>query len=190
MAEYLAEVHRMEKFFDGFKLRYVPYLDNRDANHLAWIASSGAPTPSDIVIEKLTKPSVRLVEEAIDAAKLDLMVIDELKQGLSYDWMSPIKMFLGNQPPLDDNAEVEHITRKSKMYHLIDEILYQRGTNGMMMKFICREEDIQLLQDIQSGVCISHLSWRSIIGKAFRLDFYWPRAKDVVMEVITKCKDW
>jgi ribonuclease HI len=31
MAEYLAEVRRLEKFFDGFEVRYVPRLDNRDA---------------------------------------------------------------------------------------------------------------------------------------------------------------
>jgi ribonuclease HI len=35
MTEYLAEVWRMEKFFDGFKVRYVPRLDNHDADHLA-----------------------------------------------------------------------------------------------------------------------------------------------------------
>jgi ribonuclease HI len=40
MAEYLAEVCKMEKFFDGFEVRYVPRLDNRDVDHLAWIASS------------------------------------------------------------------------------------------------------------------------------------------------------
>jgi hypothetical protein len=34
----------MKKFFDGFEVRYVPHLDNRDADHLAWIASSRAPT--------------------------------------------------------------------------------------------------------------------------------------------------
>jgi hypothetical protein len=73
MVEYLAEVHRME-FFDRFEVRYVPCLDNCDADHLAWIASSRAPTPPDVIIEKLTKPSVRLVEEALDAAKTDLMV--------------------------------------------------------------------------------------------------------------------
>jgi hypothetical protein len=132
---------------------------------------------------------VRPAEEVIDAAKQDLMVIDELEQGLAYDWMSPIKMFLDNQRPSDDNAKVERIARKSNMYHLIDGILYQRGANGMMIKCISREEGIQLLQDIHSGVCGSHSSWRSIIGKAFRHDFYWSTAKDDVMEVITKCKD-
>jgi ribonuclease HI len=46
MAEYLAEVRRLEKFFDGFEVRYVPRLDNRDTDHLVWIASSRAPTPA------------------------------------------------------------------------------------------------------------------------------------------------
>jgi ribonuclease HI len=35
IVEYLSEVHRMEKFFDGFQVRYIPRLDNRDADHLA-----------------------------------------------------------------------------------------------------------------------------------------------------------
>jgi hypothetical protein len=59
----------------------------------------------------------------------------------------------------------------------------------MIMKCISREEDIQLLQDIHSSVCGSHLSWPSIIGKPFRHDFYWHTAKNDVMEVITKYKD-
>jgi hypothetical protein len=54
-----------------------------------------------------------------------MMVIDKPEQWLAYDWMSPIKMFLDNQSPSDDNAEVECITRKSKMYHLIDGVLYR-----------------------------------------------------------------
>jgi ribonuclease HI len=39
MAEYLAEVRRMEKFFDRFQVWYVPHLDNYDADYLAWITS-------------------------------------------------------------------------------------------------------------------------------------------------------
>jgi ribonuclease HI len=35
MTEYLAEVRKMEKFFDGFEVWYIPHLDNRDADHLA-----------------------------------------------------------------------------------------------------------------------------------------------------------
>jgi hypothetical protein len=76
MAEYLAEVSMMEKFFDEFEVRYVPRFDNRDADHLTWIASSRAPTPPDIIIERLSKPSVK-PEESINKAEPELMVIDE-----------------------------------------------------------------------------------------------------------------
>jgi hypothetical protein len=64
------------------------------------------------------------------------------------------------------------------MYLLIDGVLYRQGANGMMMNYISREEDIELLEDIHKGVCGSHASWRSIIGKAFWHRFYWPTAKD------------
>jgi ribonuclease HI len=93
MAECLAEVWRLEKFFDSFEVRYVPHLDNWDADHLAWIASSRAPTPPDVIIENLTKPSVKPVEPAEEA---DLMVIDGPDQEPTYDWMKPIRMFLEN----------------------------------------------------------------------------------------------
>jgi hypothetical protein len=125
MVEYLAEVRRMEKFFDGFEVRYVPRLDNCDADHLAWIASSRAPTLLDVIIEKLSKPPVKLAESTSEAIEQYLMVIDEQEQEPSYDWMNPIKMFLENQSPTDDNAKVECIVRKSKMYHLIDGILFR-----------------------------------------------------------------
>jgi hypothetical protein len=77
MADYLAEVRTMEKFFNGFEVLYVPHLDNCDVDHLAWIGSSRVPTPPYAILEKLSKPSVKPAEENTEAAKPDLMVIDE-----------------------------------------------------------------------------------------------------------------
>jgi hypothetical protein len=59
MVEYLAEVRRLEKFFDDFEVRYVPRLDNRDADHLAWITSSRAPTPPDVILKDWLNPQSR-----------------------------------------------------------------------------------------------------------------------------------
>jgi hypothetical protein len=133
---------------------------------------SRAPTLPDVIIERLSKLSIKLVEQTNEAIGQDLMVIDEQEQEPVYDWMQPTKMFLENQPPSDDNTEVERIACKSKQCHLVDGILFRRGANGMMMKCISREEDIELLWDIHSGICLSHSSWRSIIGNAFRHGFY------------------
>jgi hypothetical protein len=117
-------------------------LDNRDADHLAWIASSRAPTLPDVIVEKLTKPSVKAAEPAEEA---NLMVIDGSDQKPAYDWMSPIRAYLDNQPLSDDTAEIERVTHKSRMYHLIDGVLYRQGANGMMMRCFSKEEGIQLL---------------------------------------------
>jgi hypothetical protein len=145
----------MEKFFDGFKIWYVSHLDNHDANYLAWIASSRAPTPPDVIVVKLSKASVKPAEPICEA---DLMVIDVPDQEPAFDWMNPIRMFLNNQLLSDDDVKVEHIMHKAKMYHLIDRVLYRQGDNGMIMRCIYREEGIQLHHYIHSGVCGSHSS--------------------------------
>jgi hypothetical protein len=106
-----------------------------------------------------------------------------------YDWMHPIKIFLENHLSSDDNAEVEHIAHKSNQCHLINGILFRQGTNDMMIKCISREEGIQLLRDIHSGICGSHSSRCSIIDKTFRHGFYQPTTKNDAMEIITKCWD-
>jgi hypothetical protein len=64
-------------------------------------------------------------EESTSQAELELMIIDEPAQQPADDWMSPIRAYLDNQPPSDDNAEVERITHKSRMYHLIDGVLFR-----------------------------------------------------------------
>jgi hypothetical protein len=58
-----------------------------------------------------------------------------------------------------------------------------------MMKYISREEGIEMLEDVHKGVCGSHSSWHLIVGKAFRHGFYWPTVKDDVMKVMKKCRD-
>jgi hypothetical protein len=176
----------MEKFFDGFEVRYVSCLDNWDADHLAWVASSRAPIPPDVIIEKMTKPSVKAAETLRET---DLMIIDGAEQQPKIDWMSPIKAYLDNQPISDDNAEIERIARKSRMYHLINRVLYRHGVNDMMMKCIFKGKDSQLLQDIHNGVYRAHSSWCSIVEKVFSHGFYWPTAKDDAMEIVTKYKE-
>jgi hypothetical protein len=142
MAEYLAKVRRLEKFFDGFEVRYVPRLGSRDADHLAWIASFRAPTPPDVILERLAKLSVKAIEPSEDTG---VMVIDGPDQQSGCDWMSQIRSYLENRPLADDNAEIERIARKSRMYHVIDGVLYRQGANGMMMRCITKGEGIQLL---------------------------------------------
>jgi hypothetical protein len=155
-------------------------------DHIAWIASSRVPIPPDVIIEKLTKPSVKVVESSRET---DLIIIDGAEQQPEIDWMSPIKAYLDNQPISYDNTEIERIAHKSRIYHLIDGVLYRQCANGMMMKCISKDENSRLLPDIHNEVCGVHSSRRSIVGKVFRHRFYWPTAKDDAMKIVTKCKE-
>jgi hypothetical protein len=80
----------------------------------------------------------------------DLMIIDGVEQQPEINWMSPIKAYLDNHPISDDNIMIDRIARKSRMYHLIDGVLYRHGTNGIMMKCISKDEGSQLLWVIPS----------------------------------------
>jgi hypothetical protein len=46
-------------------------------DHLVWIASSRAPISSDVIVEKLTKPSIKAVEML---REVDLMIINGAEQ--------------------------------------------------------------------------------------------------------------
>jgi hypothetical protein len=57
---------------------------------------------------------VKPTESTNEAIGQDLMVFDKPEQEPVYDWIHPIKMFLQNQPPSDNNAKIERIAHKSK----------------------------------------------------------------------------
>jgi hypothetical protein len=67
----------------------------------------------------------------------------------------------------DDNAFTDRIPRLGKRYTLIEGDLYWRGTNGILMRCISREEGRKLLTEVHRGECGNHASSRKLVGKAF-----------------------
>jgi hypothetical protein len=61
------------------------------------------PTPPDVIVERLSKPSVMAMDSGESTVGQDMMVRDKPEQEPMYDWMHPIKMFLENQSLFDDN---------------------------------------------------------------------------------------
>ena len=57
-------------------------------------------------------------------------------------------------------------------YQMVDDILYKRGRNGVLLKYVTKAEGISLLCDIHEGIYRSHAYHRTLVGKAFRQGFY------------------
>jgi hypothetical protein len=56
------------------------------------------------------------------------------------------------------------------------------------MRCITQEEGCELLVEIHGGECGSHSSSRTLVGKAFWHDFYWPTALQDAAELVKSCK--
>ena len=66
--------------------------------------------------------------------------------------------------------------------------MYRRGATGVLMKCISSTTGKQLLDEIHAGQCGVHTASRTLVGKVFRSDFYWPIAKSDVAELVQRCE--
>ena len=70
MTAYLLEVQKLEQKFEGLEVTHIKKSDNSGVDELARLASSRAPIPIGVFVEKLLKPFV-LILRRMDAAQLD-----------------------------------------------------------------------------------------------------------------------
>ena len=66
--------------------------------------------------------------------------------------------------------------------------LYRESITGVAQKCITPEEGRVILNDIHSGTCGHHASSRTIVAKAYRAGFYWPRANEMAKDIVDKCE--
>jgi hypothetical protein len=85
-------------------------------------------------------------------------------------------------------VSVERIVRLAKRYMVVEGDLYRRGANDILMRCITQEEGRELLAEIHGGECGSHSASRTLVGKAFRHDFYWPTALQDAAELVKSCE--
>ena len=104
-------------------------------------------------------------------------------------WEQPLIDYIKDHKLPEEKVEAGQIVWGSKLYTMIGETLYQRGTrNGILMKSISRAEGIDILNEIHSGECGNHVASRTIMGKAFRSGFNWLTALHDAEEIVQHCK--
>ena len=80
----------------------------------------------------------------------------------------------GTLPEKEEDAE--RVARQATAYFIRDGELYRKRRNDVSLRCISREQGLELLADIHGGHCGHHSSPRTLVGKAFCSDFYWPTA--------------
>ena len=66
----------------------------------------------------------------------------------------------------------------------MDGQLYRESVTGVAQRCISPEEGRLILEEIHSGTCGHHASSRTIVAKAYRAGFFWPRANEMAKEMV------
>jgi hypothetical protein len=88
----------------------------------------------------------------------------------------------------DEYVSIKRIVRVAKRYTFVEGDLYWHGTNSVLMRCITKEVGCELLVEIHGGECGNHASSHTLVGKAFRQDFYWPTTLQDVVELVKRCE--
>lgn len=152
----------MEKHFAGFTLKHIPRAENTEADELAKAAAQGSPMPSDVFYQVL---SIKAIKEEEDNPSVVHVVLSE-------DWRAPIFTFLRGTYEPSGKHDLQRMISRTKHYSIIGEELYKQGILVPMLKCISREQGIQLLGEIHSGMSGAHRGPHEIAHRAMRQGFY------------------
>ena len=114
----------------------------------------------------------------------ELLMIEE-------DWRIQFIDFIKefNLPPHVDakSTEAARIIRRSKGFVLIGGNLYKRPASGILVKCVTLEEGKDILREIHEPVCGNHAASRTLVGKAYKLGFFWPTAVLDAEDLVKRC---
>jgi hypothetical protein len=112
---------------------------------------------------------------------------------LGEDWREVYIDFIWDQrlPVRMDarSAGAARLMCRSKGFVLVDSKLYRRGArSGVLMKCVTKEDGYDILQEIHEGVCSNHAALRTLVGKAYRADFWWPTTVSDAEDLVRRCQ--
>jgi ribonuclease HI len=179
LEKYLDTVRRLEASFEGFSVKNIPRWENEHADLLAKSAAEGLPLPSEVFFETIKAPSVELLERAV-------LTISPVH---SEDWRTEIISFLQGNCLSDDEVYNKRMEARTRPYVIIEGELYKHGVCSPLLKCLSRIEGIELMKEIHAGLCGSHIGSRTLLGKVFRQEFYWPKAASDAAYLVQKCEN-
>jgi hypothetical protein len=95
----------------------------------------------------------------------------------------PIKeeVYVEQPPGFEDSEYPNHVYKLSKA-------LYGLKQAPRAMKCILSSTGKQLLDEVHARQCGIHAASKTLVGKIFRSEFYWPTAKSDAAELVQRCE--
>jgi hypothetical protein len=94
--------------------------------------------------------------------------------------------FLRGHYEPQSKEESKRMDLRARAYEIRGDNLYKSGVCAPLLKCISIEGQ-DLLHQIHSGMCSSHIGTRRLVVKAFRQGFYWPTTVRDGEGIVRKC---
>ena len=132
-------------------------MENYEADKLSKYVSIAIPNPEEleekIFIEYLPRKTTL-------AACLE--VLDLHEEAPRPSWMDPILNYLRDGSLPLDRKEARSIIYKAANYSIIDGVLYKRGFSFPLLRCLCPEDELRVLEDLHVGECSNHVKAQSL----------------------------
>jgi hypothetical protein len=193
MDAYITKIRKLENKFSGLEIHHVIRDNNVYVVVLSKLGSDRANVPPGVFVHKLHHPSIKAPDSSSIAQgpkkpEREVLMIEVDWRVAFIDYIQERKLTPGIDPK---STEATRILRRSKGYILVGANLYKCGsTSGILMKCVSTEESKEILQEIHEGVCGNHAASRTLVGEAFRSDFYWLTALADAETLVHRCTNY
>ncbi|KAG9458893.1 hypothetical protein H6P81_003401 [Aristolochia fimbriata] len=109
-------------------------------------------------------------------------------QNQTEDWREPITNFLCHDTLTVDLRERVQIRRAAPKYVFINDVLYRRSYEGLLLRCLSKEEGSQVLKETHSGICGAHQAGLKLHLQVKRLGYYWLSMLRDAIEMARTCK--
>jgi hypothetical protein len=115
----------------------------------------------EVFFETIKAPSIELMERAV-------LAISPIH---SEDWRTKIISFLQGNCLSDDEVYNKRMEARTRPYVMIEGELYKHGVCSPLLKCLSRTEGIELMKEIHTGLCGSHIGARPLLERFLGKDF-------------------
>jgi hypothetical protein len=105
------------------------------------------------------------------------------------DRREPLIRYLTFVEVPQDKTEMERLIWRSKHYVLVEgKLMHKNVKEELLQKCVSQEHRVKILEEIHAGTCGNHVATCTLVGKAFRVGFYWPSAITDAEKLVHHCE--
>ncbi|XP_074347181.1 uncharacterized protein LOC141686014 [Apium graveolens] len=142
---YLRCTRRLIGMFKEVRLECVPREKNSNADALAKMGSQ-----QEVVLLGFIPLEI---QEVPSIPEIEIMQVDEAPRET---WMTPILAYIHKGTLPEDKFKARRLRYQAARYVVYDEVLYKRGFNQPLLRYVDEEEGNYILREVHEGICGNH----------------------------------